>query len=167
MYMEKTQFKLKWSTFLLTSVGLMLAFASVSPAYAARLTPISGNFVFTVTGVISDTVSHGNTIVKYTFSEVLTGSVVGTRTGTGTSITYPDGTVNGHNCGTFVGSVLGFSGTTHDCVTAQGTATSLNVQFLANHGTGELAGTLTEGSAVAVATGPTTSAGTYSGEFIS
>jgi len=164
--MVRFQSKMIWTTFLIASAGLLLALASILPAYAAPLTPISGNFVFTVTGVTSDTNSSGNNIVKFTFSETLTGNIAGTRTGTGTQITYPDGSFNVRNCGTFVGTVLEIPGTAHDCATAQGAGNSFNGQFATTKGTGELAGSHVWASFVGGGTGPTTTAGTYSGEFV-
>jgi len=165
MGMENYLAKLKWSTFFITSAGLMLALASISPAYAAPPTAVSGSFNFTVTGVTSVTTSDGNTFTSFTFSEILTGDVSGTRTGTGTFITHPDGTLNVRDCGTFVGSILGNSGTANDCANAQGTSASATGQFVDTQGTGGLAGGHAEGFFVGGATGPTTFAGTYSGEF--
>jgi hypothetical protein len=143
----------------------MLALTSISPANATTPLPVSGTWVNILTSVRSVKTADGNTITSYSFSETFAGDIVGVRTGTGTLITHPDGTANAHNCGTFVGTILGVSGTLYQCVNVQGTLASFTTNYGQNDGTGGLAGGHGEGTAVGGATSPTTFAGTYSGQF--
>ncbi len=155
--------KLKWSALYIAGAGLMLALASISPAYATD-SPISGTFAFTAS-TTSVVTSDGNTIISFTFSETFTGSLVGTQTGTGTLIIHPDGTSNASGCGTFAGTILGISGTALRCFSTEGAAGSFTGEFQLTDGTGGLAGGHGEGTVAGVVTGPGTTAGTYSGVF--
>jgi hypothetical protein len=144
----------------------MLALTSISPAYAVPPVPVSGSFTFTLTGITSEITHGGSTIVKFTFYEQLTGSIVGTRSGTGIQISQADGAFSVKNCGVFVGKVLGIPGTADDCATLQGFGNSFAGEFATAHGTGGLTGSQVTASFVGASTGPTTTAGTYSGEFV-
>ena len=149
------------------SVALLMCLAIAPVAYASSTTvPATGTFTLTIT---SETVTHvadGNVIISFTFSEILTGTVSGTRSGTGTLITHADGTFNTEETGPFTGTVAGSApGTMTFEAAVSGTFASFKgtVWSEGTGNTGGLVGVYASASAVGAAAGPTTLAGTYSG----
>lgn len=149
------------------SMALLMCLAIAPVAYASSTTvPATGTFTLTIT---SETVTHiadGNVILSFTFSEIITGTVSGTRSGTGTLITHSDGTFNAEDTGLFAGTLAGGApGTITFEAAVSGTFASFKgtVWSEATGKTGGLVGVNVSASVVGAAAGPTTLAGTYSG----
>lgn len=140
-----------------------LAVVSAPVAYAAPPTPASGSFAATLSPVGSRS-ADGNTFISFTFTETVQGTLTGTRVGSGLLVIHPDGTINARVSGLFTGSIGGASGSAVFNESATGTLSALTSNFVVTHGTGGLAGIHVEGAGAGGATGPTTFAGTYSGQ---
>jgi hypothetical protein len=144
--------------------GIPLFLAVLAPtAYASAPTPLSGAFNATIVPVASRS-ADGNTIIFFTFNETFTGTMIGTRVGTGTLVVRPDGTLHICDIGLFTGTIAGTSGTARITGVASGVFSSLTGRFRVSDGDGGLSGVHGEGSFVGSATGPVSFAGTYSGQ---
>jgi hypothetical protein len=124
--------------------------------------PESGAWTITLTPV-TVTSDDGNTIIEFTLNETISGTVSGTRVGSGTLIAHPNGTLIAHDTGTFTGTVDGMAGSGTLVVDASGTFSSLTGRVVLRHGEGCLTGVRGEFRIVGAAVGPTTFAGTYTG----
>jgi hypothetical protein len=145
--------------FLLLSLLLLTPLASAS-------TPTTGSGSFTSTATnISVSQADGNTIITATETQILSGFFSGTRVAEGAEVIHPDGTFNAHDAGTFTGTVEGRSGTVVITGSSSGVGNSGSGQFVAELGTGGLAGLHAQGPFYPTVTGPTTAAGTYSVHF--
>jgi len=110
--------------------------------------------------------ADGNSIIDFNFDEHLSGDASGTRTGTGTLVIHPDGTLNVKDTGPFTGTVAGIPGTVNVEAWASGTFQSItgSVTIYANSGTGGLTGLQGVLKISGAATGPATLAGSYQGQ---
>ena len=134
----------------------------VAPAVYAD-EPGQANGTFTVSfSPVSVRTADGNTFIDYTFSEDMVGAFAGTRTGMGSVVIHPDGSINTANAGIFTGTIAGASGTVVMRYKGSGTFASTAGRFSVTNGTGGLAGVHAKGSDSGSATGPTSFAGTYS-----
>jgi uncharacterized protein DUF3224 len=128
--------------------------------------PIVGTFslTFEPTNVQQ---ADGNTFIKFSFHEQLSGSILGTRDGTGTLVIHPDGTLNVTDTGFLTGTVAGVSGAVNAEVWAQGTLASVagSVTIYPQTGTGGFVGLQGVVKITGAATGPTTLAGSYEGQL--
>jgi uncharacterized membrane protein len=127
--------------------------------------PVTGTFNLTIVPV-SVRQADGNTITDFTFHEQLSGSIAGTRVGTGTLVVHPDGTLTVEDTGRFTGTVAGISGSVIAVVRGEGTFASLTATATidGSSGTGRLRGLRGEVTITGAATGPTTLAGSYVGQ---
>ncbi len=131
---------------------------------ASTSTETTGAWVITLTPV-AVSFADGNTFIDFTLAETITGTVAGTRVGAGRLVIHPDGTLNAHDEGTFTGTVAGGAvGTGTVLVEASGTFTALTGQVFLSDGAGGLAGVHGDFRIVGGAIGPTTFAGTYTGQ---
>src|SRR6266705_3254988 len=131
-------------------------------AYAA---PTSASGSFTVSNSPPTArAAGGNMILTYDASFTATGTFVGTCSGQEVTVVHPDGTANTRATCTFTGTVGDKSGTLMFLTVAQGQGSAFHGHFtLLAGGTGGLANLRGEGSFSGAATGPLTSAGTYTG----
>lgn len=143
----------------------VLAVASASNVLAEEPTPVSGTFSATISPFATRS-ADGNTFIDFTFVEQFQGTISGTRVGTGLLIIHPDGTVNVRDSGLFSGSIDGSSGSAVLSASISGTFASIAANFVVTDGTGGLAGVHVQGTGGGGATGPTTFAGTYSGQMV-
>ena len=145
-------------------VALSLSIAAIAVVQVAAFADIpageGGTFAlgFSPTAVRS---ADGNTFISFTFVENIQGALNGTRTGVGTLVVHPDGTVNARDSGVFVGTIDGASGTAILRVDASGTFSAVNANFTVSDGTDGLAGVHVEGTVAGSATGPTSFGGSY------
>ena len=150
--------------FLALGILAVLAGSSAGVAYASTPTQVSGGFY----NVISPTGSRsadGNQFISFTFHETVTGSFSGTRSGSGTLIIHPDGTINVFDPGTFTGTIAGSRmGTAWITVEASGTFASVTAQGHLSDGAGGLAGIHGGVTVTGAAVGPAAFAGTYTGQ---
>lgn len=131
--------------------------------YASTPSPASGAWAITITSESVST-SDGNTIIAFTFNETITGTGAGTRVGSGRLVIHPDGTLNAHDSGTFTGTIGGLSGTATATADASGTLAALTGHVEVVDGAGGLAGVHATLFIVGSATGPSSLAGTYTGQ---
>jgi hypothetical protein len=148
---------------LMTAMAATLVGGLGGVAYASTPTPVSGNFSATITPG-TPRFADGNEFLPVTFNETFYGSLSGTRVGSGILIVHPDGTVNVFASGTFTGTIVGNAGTAIISEAASGIFASLMTRVHMSDGAGGLAGIHGQLSGTAAATGPTTFAGTYSGQ---
>ena len=144
---------------------LMVLSLALGPiAYASTSIPSTGTFVatFTPTQVIDE--QDGSQIVFYSFTEDLTGTYSGTEEGTGKFVFHPDGTLQTPHQGTFTGTVAGKEGTATLETKCSGTTESFTCTCVTFNGEGGLVGIHAKASVEGHFTGPTTVAGTYSGQ---
>ena len=143
------------------TIALLMFSLAVAPvAHASTAITGKGTFLLTIT---SQTVIASG-VVSFTFSELISGDVAGTRVGSGILIVHPDGTFVGVDSGTFTGSVAGISGTAKIPVIASGTfGGSFTATGVLCCGTGLLEGVSGIVSITGAFTSATTLAGTYSG----
>lgn len=142
-----------------------LCFGSIA-AQASEPVSGSGSSQVTLVPVAAET-ADGNTFITYTYVETFTGFLAGVRVGKGSLVIHPDGTLNAHASGTFTGTIAGSApGTAILKVEVSGTFSAAVAQVLVSDGTGGLAGV--QGNLVdhGSATGPTSFAGTYSGQVM-
>jgi len=105
-------------------------------------------------------------ILTYDSSFTSTGNFVGTCSGKVVTVTHADGNANTRATCTFIGTVGDKSGTAIFLTIAQGKGSSFRGHFtLLAGGTGGLANLRGEGTFSGTATGPLTSAGTYTGKI--
>ncbi len=146
-------------TRILALLALPLLFLPL--ASATTPTTVSGSFTASFT-VLTVTVSGGNTIITVTETATLSGFFTGTRIAQGSEIIHPDGTFNAHDTGIFAGTINGMSGT----LVINGESTGIGVtgagNFTVGQGTEGLTGMHAQGPFQFTATGPTTTAGSYS-----
>ena len=142
----------------------LLPLLSIPLANATISTPATGSFtaIFTVLSVTS---ADGNTIITVSETATLTGTLTGTRTAVGSEIIHPDGTFNAHDTGTFTGTVNGVSGTLVIAGESNGLDGIGSGRFAVGQGTAGLEGSHAEGAFQFMATGPTSTTGTYSVQF--
>src|SRR6266571_3960034 len=133
-------------------------------AYAA---PTSAGGSFTVSNSPPTTrAAGGNMILTYDSAFTSTGTFVGTCSGPAVTVTHPDGTANTKATCTFTGTVGDKSGTAVFHIVAQGKGSSFRGHFtILAGGTGGLVSLRGDGPFSGTATGPLTSAGTYTGEM--
>ncbi len=127
--------------------------------------PVTGTFLFTFKpGSARQT--DGNTVTDFTFHEQLSGSIAGTRVGTGALVVHPDGTVTVEDTGRFTGTVAGMRGSVNADLRGEGTFASFtaSARFDGSSGTGGLKGLRGTVRVTGAATGPTTLAGSYEGQ---
>ena len=148
---------------LITAMAATLVGGLGGVAYASAPTPVSGNFSAMFTPG-TPRFADGNELLPFTFNETFNGSLSGTRVGNGILIVHPDSTVNAFVSGTFTGTIVGNAGTAIISEEGSGTFASLMSQVHVSDGAGGLAGIHGQLSGNAAATGPTTVAGTYSGQ---
>jgi len=132
----------------------------------AYATPTSASGSFTVSNSPPTArAAGGNMILTYDSSFTSTGTFVGTCSGQAVTVTHADGTANTKATCTFTGTVGDKSGTAVFHIVAQGKGSSFRGQFtILAGGTGGLANLRGEGPFSGTATGPLTSAGTYTGQ---
>lgn len=146
--------------------GVALFLAVLAPtAYASPPTPLSGTFNATISPFATRS-ADGNTFISFTFNEIFSGTMSGTRVGTGQLVIHPDGTINARDSGLFSGSVAGASGTAILSASISGTFSAIAADFVVTDGASALSQIHVEGTAAGAATGPATFAGTYSGQVI-
>ncbi len=130
-------------------------------ANATTPTTVSGSFTASF-NVLTITVSGGNTIITVAETASLSGFFTGTRIAQGSEIIHPDGTFNAHDTGIFTGTINGMSGT----LVINGESSGIGItgagNFTVGQGTQGLTGVHAQGPFQFTATGPTTTAGTYS-----
>src|SRR2546428_4780965 len=133
-------------------------------AYAA---PTSASGSFTVSNSPPTArAAGGNMILTYDSSFTATGTFVGTCSGQAVTVMHADGTANTRATCTFTGTVGDKSGTAIFPILAPGRGFSLRGHFtILAGGTGGLASLRGEGPFSGSATGPLTSAGTYTGQI--
>lgn len=146
--------------------GLAIAasLALLGPAAnASTPAPAAGAWAITIT---SESVStrDSNTIIAFTFVETITGTVVGTRVGSGRLVIHPDGTLNAHDQGTFTGTVRGMAGSATATAEASGTISALTGHVVVGDGAGELGGVHGNFFIVGSASGLSSFSGTYTGQ---
>jgi uncharacterized membrane protein len=127
--------------------------------------PVTGTFNLAFEPVSVRRVD-GNTVTDFTFHEQLSGSIAGTRAGTGTLVVHPDGTLTVEDTGRFTGTVAGRPGSVIVDVRGEGTFASLTATATidGSSGTGGLRGLRGRARITGAATGPTTLAGSYVGQ---
>jgi len=140
---------------------LLLPLLTIPLASATIPTLATGSFTASFT-VLSITSSDGNTVITVSETATLTGPFTGTRTAVGFEIVHPDGTFNAHDTGTFTGTVNGASGTLVITGDSTGLGATGSGQFTVGQGTAALEGFHAQGPFQFIATGPTTTSGTYS-----
>lgn len=145
--------------------GVCLFLAVLAPTvYASTPSRLSGTFNATIAPVASRS-ADGNTFISFTFTEIFTGTISGTRVGAGTLVVHPDGTFNARDAGLLTGTIAGELGTATLAADVTGVfGSSLEARFVVSDGTGGLAGVHADGSAIGSPTGPVSFAGTYSGQ---
>jgi hypothetical protein len=155
--------RIRWKRLALI-FGIPLVLAALGPtAYASASTPATGTFNNTITP--QKVTSHdGDTVIAFTFLETITGTLSGSRVGSGVLVIHPDGSLNVHNSGTFTGTIAGRGGTASLHAQAWGTFAAVEGRWWITDGAGGLEGIHARGSLAGSATGPTSFAGTYSGE---
>lgn len=147
---------------LLKIVLLATAFLSlVSVAYASKPSTGTGNFTASST-VVNTRTAGENTVFDSKISFTATGMLAGTCVGTSHSVLLPNGHGTTHGVCTFNGSIMGKSGTVIFRFQATGEGASFQGRIVGGHGSGGLAGLHSTGTFQGMATGATTSAGTYS-----
>ncbi|HXB04197.1 MAG TPA: hypothetical protein VNY77_04915 [Candidatus Angelobacter sp.] len=145
--------------------GIPVFMAALAPtAYASTPTPMSGAFNATIAPVASHS-DGGNTFISFTFTEAFTGTMSGTRVGTGTLVVHPDGTLNVLDTGLLTGSIAGATGTATITGVGSGVFGSFMGRFRVSDAAGGLSGVRGEGSFTGSATGPVSFAGTYTGQI--
>lgn len=141
---------------------LAIAFLSLVPfANASRSSTGTGSFTATST-VVDTRVAGPNTIFQSHMSFTATGLFAGTCVGASHSVTRPNAEGNTHGSCTFTGSIGDKSGTIIFRLQATGDGPSFQGRFVGGQGSGALAGVHVTGTFQGMATGMTTSAGTYS-----
>lgn len=144
--------------------AIPLVLAALGPtAYASASTPATGTFNNNITPQ-KVTSHHGDTVIAFTFLETITGTLSGTRVGSGTLVIHPDGSLSVHNSGTFTGTIAGRVGSATLHAQASGTFAAVEGRWWITDGAGGLEGAHAHGRLAGSATGPTSFAGTYSGE---
>jgi len=151
-------------------ISLGIAVASISApamgtAYAAAPIASSGTNIltFAFTGSRSAD-SSGNMMLQFSFVENSTGTLLGTRVGTGTLVLHPNGTINIESSGVFTGTVDGGApGTLVERSGASGTFASATGTYSGGMGTGGLSGVHSEGTFSGAAVSPVEAITTYSG----
>ena len=150
----------------LAAALLVVGAVTAPPVSAESQTPATGTFAAR-TSPVAIRSAAGNTIIDFTLVEQFTGTMSGTRVGSGTLIIHPDGSVNVRATGVLTGSIAGVSGTVVLDANGCGTLSSIAINWVVSHGSGGLARYHGEGAGVGAATGPATLAGSYSGEITS
>src|SRR5207245_2656700 len=134
-------------------------------AASAPPTPATGSFPLSTSPPTAQA-AGGNMILTYDSSFTSTGTFVGTCSGQAVTVTHADGTANTKATCTFTGTVGDKSGTAMFHIVAQGKGSSFRGHFtILAGGTGGLANLRGEGRFSGTATGPLTSAGTYTGQI--
>src|SRR2546428_9002443 len=149
---------------------LTILLALLSPLLllpVAYATPTSASGSFTVSNSPPTArAAGGNMILTYDSAFTSTGTFVGTCSGQAVTVTHANGTANTKATCTFIGTVGDKSGTAMLHIVAQGRGSSFRGHFtILAGGTGCLASLRGEGPFSGTATGPLTSAGTYTGKI--
>jgi len=133
---------------------------------AQAATPMSGSGTFQVTFVpVSVETADGNTFIRFNFVETTTGLLAGTRVGQGSLVIHPDGTLTARDSGIFTGTLGGSApGTAIGNVEVSGTFSASMGQLEVSDGTGGLTDAQAKLVASGHAVGPTSLAGTYTGQ---
>ena len=141
---------------------LAIAFLTLVPfANASRSSMGTGSF--TATSTVVDMRGAGpNTVFTSDVSFTATGLFVGTCVGTSHSVSRSNGESTTHGSCTFTGSIGDKSGTVIFRLQVTGDGPSFQGRFVGGQGSGGLAGVHVIGTFQGMATGMTTSAGTYS-----
>jgi hypothetical protein len=148
---------------LVFGIPLLLLAAPAPTAYASESSRASGTFAITIAPV-SSRVDDGNTIISFTLTETFTGTLAGTRNGSGTLVAHPDGTFSARTSGLFRGTIGGTSGTATFSDSATGVGASLMGRFRTSEGSGGFEDIRVGGSVTGTATSPVSFAGTYAGQ---
>ncbi len=134
-----------------------------SIAHASR--PSNGSGGFTSTSMPMNVRMAGpNTLIHAKSSFTSTGTFAGTCDGTSDAVTLARGRAITHGVCTFTGSVNDKSGTAVFRFQATGRGTSFHGTFVVGDGSGGLAGLHATGTFQGMATGPTSSMGTYTAQ---
>ena len=150
---------------LLKIVVMSLALLSlVSIANASKSLTGTGSFTTSASGANTRTAGE-NTITDSKFTLTITGILTGTCVGTSHAVMLPTGHSTTQGSCTFTGSVGDSSGTAVLRFRATGQGVSFQGRDVIEHGTAGLAGLHATGTFQGMATGATTSAGTYSTNF--
>ncbi len=145
-------------------VAIAASLALLGPAANASMPgPAAGAWAITITSESVST-ADGNTIIAFTFDETITGTVAGTRVGSGRLVIHPDGTVNAHDQGSFIGTVVGMTGSATTTAEASGTISALTGHVVVGDGRDGLAGVHGDFFIFGSASGPSSFAGTYTGQ---
>jgi len=141
---------------------LAVAFLSLLPvANASRSSTGTGSF--TATSTTMNVRSAGpNTVIDSQSSFTATGFFTGTCVGTTRSVGRSNGQSTAHGSCTFTGTIGDKSGTLVFRLEFTGVGASFQGRFVGVQGSGGLAGVHVSGTFQGMATGMTTSAGTYS-----
>lgn len=152
-------------TILSLAVALLAVVLLSPPAVAATSVPASGTFTIAITPQTVTT--HGEiTVISFSLVETITGTLSGTRVGSGTLVVHSDGTFEARDTGTFTGTIAGRTGAATLSVVARGVlGSSVAGRFVTSDGIGGLAVVHTQGGFAGVATSPLSFAGTYSGRI--
>jgi hypothetical protein len=155
---------ISWKRITLSFGIPLLLLAGLAPtAYASTSSLASGTFDIAISPT-SSRVDDGNTIVAFTLHETFTGTLTGTRDGSGTLVIHPDGTLRARTSGLFTGTIGGVPGNATFSDTAAGVASSIVGRFRTSEGSGALENITVSGSINGHATSAVSFAGTYAGK---
>jgi hypothetical protein len=141
---------------------LAVAFLLLLPvANASRSSTGTGSFT-TISTPVNVRSAGPNTVFDSKASFTATGFLAGTCVGTTHSVGRSNGQSTTHGSCIFTGSISDKSGTLTFRLEIRGVGASFQGRFVGVQGTGELAGVHISGTFQGMATGMTTSAGTYS-----
>ena len=140
----------------------MTFFSLVSVANASKPSTGTGSFTSSTSSVVSMRTAGENILLNGKFTLTITGIMAGTCGGTSHSVMLPNGHGTTHGSCTFTGSVGDRTGTAVLRFQATGQGVSFQGRDVIEQGTAGLAGLHGTGTFQGMATGATTSAGTYS-----
>lgn len=143
-------------------VGIPLTLLVVVAPIAQASTQALGSWSITIAPK-SVTTADGNVIIKFSLSEIISGTFTGTRVGEGVLVEHPDGSFEARDSGTYTGMVAGKAGSATVAAQATGTFSSVTGHVAVTDGSGGLSGIQAQINIVGSATGPASFAGTYAG----
>ena len=151
---------------LISILAAGLACLCMGGTSAAAAAPLSGSGTFQVTFVPTGVqTADGNTFLTFTFVETSTGFLAGTRVGQGSLVIHPDGTLTARTEGLFTGTIgESAPGTVNLKGEVSGSFAAATGQVQASDGAGGLTGVLAKFVYSGHATGPTSLAGTLTGQ---
>lgn len=154
----------RWFRSLLLPLALVLAATGSTAAHASPPTLATGTFQNTDSTFYDVRTAGDNTIIEHNVTHITyTGTFTGIGTAEGLLMFHPNGTANGNDIETFIGTVNGVPGTVTIRITFGGAIpnfTSTNVILSATGALAGLHGVFDETGVVVIPVGPS---GTYSG----